>query len=402
MTRNSGNSPTFRHLGIAVLAGTLMLSAGAVSAQEKIRIGGVLALSGGGVGSGISYRTGMEMAAKEINAAGGIGGKQIELVFGDDQSDATMAVGETKRLLFQEKINLIVGPLFSGQALATAPVFVEGNGVSINASGSSKINGTDTPNTFSMFLDVVTQTQAIVDYMAKVAKAKRVALLMDNGQQAREMIEQFKIMIPKTGMELAASQEYQASQADMTPELLSLRKASPDLLFVNGTSGADFARIMKGRDDIGWKVPVAASAVLSFLYREVVNTAGTKLLDGVSAQSFKALLFCATDPVGSSSYAQFLKRIDPEALKKVSPINTASGYDAVYLYKAAVEGSGGKTDGKTIAKWIEENGPKVEKVTIGRYSTTSSKHFLFGPEVLSMGEKFDQPRSDGLFKQSGC
>lgn len=392
----------FNGLGVALLAGALALAAGTAAAQQKIRIGGVLALSGGGVASGISYRTGMEMAAKEINAAGGIGGKQIELVFGDDQSDATMAVGETKRLLFQEKISLMVGPLFSGQALATAPVFVEGNGVSINASGSSKINGTDTPNTFSMFLDVVTQTQAIVDYMAKIAKAKKVGILMDNGQQAREMIEQFKIMIPKAGMEIAGSQEYQASQADMTPELLSLRKTSPDIMFVNGTSGADFARIMKGRDDISWNVPVAASAVLSFLYREVVNTAGTKLLNGVSAQSFKALLYCANDPVGASPYAQFIKKIDPEALKRVSPINTASGYDAVYLYKAAVEGSGGKTDGKTIAKWIENNSSKVQKVTIGRYSASPTKHFLFGPDVLAMGEKFDQPRADGLFKQSGC
>jgi ABC-type branched-subunit amino acid transport system substrate-binding protein len=252
-------------------------------------------------------------------------------------------------------------------------------------------------------------TPAIVDYISKVARANRVAVLLDNGQQSREMAELFKRLFPAGASELVAMQEYQIGQTDVTAQLLSLRKANPDLLFISGVSGTDLARVIKAQDDLGWRVPVAGSSSLSFLYREVANTlaasGSVKLLDGVSAQSFKALLYCPADEVGASPYAQFLKRLEafnPDAMKRVAPVNVASGYDAVYLYKAAIEGDGGKTDGATITRWIENNGSAVTTVTIGRYSPSRTKHSMFGPESLAMGEKFDQPRADGLVKRAGC
>lgn len=389
----------------ALAAAAFACLAGTAQAQsDKVRIGGVLALSGGGVASGLSYRAGMEMAAAEINKAGGIGGKQIELTFADDQSDATAAVGEAKRLIFQEKISLFVGPLFSGQALATAPIFAEGKAVTINASGSSRIGPKDTPNSFSIFLDVDTQSQAMIDYVSKVKKAKSMAVLADNGQQAREMIERFREMAPKAGLAISGVQEYQVNQADMTPEMLSLRRGNPEILFVNGISGADFGRIIKARDDIGWNVPIAATAVLSYLYSEVIKTVSPDKLDGASSQTFAALTYCPNDPVGTSTFAQFRKRLEAFAgdrMKNLAPLNVASGYDATMIYRAAVAASGG-TDGPTVVKWIENNSDKVTGNVIGKFSASPTKHFLFGPEVLAMAERFDKPREDGLFRRTGC
>ena len=392
-------------ISAGVAAAALLIGiTGSAQAQDKIRLGGILALSGGGVASGLSYRAGMEMATAEINKAGGINGKQIELTFADDQSDATAAVGEAKRLVFQEKISLFVGPLFSGQALAAAPVFAEGKAVSINASGSSRIGPKDTPNSFSIFLDVDTQSQAMIDYVSKTLKAKSMAVLADNGQQAREMIERFRDMAPKAGITLSGVQEYQVNQADMTPELLSLRRTNPQVLFVNGISGADFGRIIKAREDLGWNVPIAATAVLSYLYSEVIKTVPPEKLDGASSQTFAALTYCPNDPVGASTFAQFRKRLEGFAgdrMKNLAPLNVASGYDATMIYRAAIAATGG-TDGTAVVKWIQNNSDKVTGNVIGKFSASPTKHFLFGPEVLAMAERFDRPREDGLFRRTGC
>src|SRR5262249_40282138 len=92
-----------------ILAGgalVLTLAAGPAVAQspDKVRIAGLLALTGPGAASGLSYQMGLQMAVKDFNDAGGIGGKPAEAVFADDQSDATIAVGEAKRLVFQDKL----------------------------------------------------------------------------------------------------------------------------------------------------------------------------------------------------------------------------------------------------------------------------------------------------------
>ncbi len=95
-------------------------------------------------------------------------------------------------------------------------------------------------------------------------------------------------------------------------------------------------------------------------------------------------------------------RCDRRGRFRVGATDIGVGHDALYLYKAAIEGSNGATDGKTIVTWIETKASTAKNTVVGPCTPTPVGHFLFGPDVLTMAEKFDQPRSDTLFFRAGC
>ncbi|HXC40366.1 MAG TPA: ABC transporter substrate-binding protein, partial [Burkholderiales bacterium] len=81
-----------------------------------------VALTGPGAAVGVTARIASEMTVKEINAAGGIAGRQVDLVLGDDAGDPTRASTEVRRLIDSEKVNVMIGPAIAAPALAAAPV----------------------------------------------------------------------------------------------------------------------------------------------------------------------------------------------------------------------------------------------------------------------------------------
>src|SRR5246500_2971011 len=89
----------------------------AIAAKEPIRIGYLPALTGPSSSTGIGINRGFELAVKELNAAGGINGRQIELVVRDTQSDPTKAVNGAAELAHGEKVSVVFGPVNSGEWL---------------------------------------------------------------------------------------------------------------------------------------------------------------------------------------------------------------------------------------------------------------------------------------------
>src|SRR6201994_998535 len=99
----------------------------AIAAKEPIRMGYLPALTGPSSSRGIGINRGTELAVKEINAAGGIDGRQIELIVRDTQSEPTKAVNGAAELTHSEKVSVIFGPLNSGESLAVVPLLAKAN-----------------------------------------------------------------------------------------------------------------------------------------------------------------------------------------------------------------------------------------------------------------------------------
>src|SRR5260370_22135080 len=110
--------------GSAVGAASLAsgLAAPAIAANEPIKIGYLPALTGPSSSTGIGINRGTVLAVDEINAAGGIDGRKIELIVRDTQSDPTKAVNAVAELTQRQKVAIIFGPLNSGEALAATPL----------------------------------------------------------------------------------------------------------------------------------------------------------------------------------------------------------------------------------------------------------------------------------------
>src|SRR5262245_54712917 len=104
-----------------------------------IKVGTILSVTGPDANTGFSLATGVRMAIDEINKAGGVAGRQLVLVQSDDQSDPTAAVNEARRLVLQEKVNFVVGPLASQRTLAVIPIMNEAKVLQITVSGSPQL-----------------------------------------------------------------------------------------------------------------------------------------------------------------------------------------------------------------------------------------------------------------------
>src|SRR6266849_1618196 len=119
-------SITRRHMLAGTAAGAVSLAAGfprpSIAADEPIRIGFLPALTGPSSSTGIAINRGTLLAVDEINGAGGVNGRKIELIVRDTQSDPTKAVNGSAELSSRQKVNVIYGPLNSGEALAATPL----------------------------------------------------------------------------------------------------------------------------------------------------------------------------------------------------------------------------------------------------------------------------------------
>lgn len=373
-------------------------------AKQPVMVGALQSLTGGAAAVGLNGITGARLAIKEINGDGGIMGRPVELVIGDDQSDPSAAVSETKRLVFTAKVGFISGPASSQLALAIAPILTEGKVASINVAGSSALTPEASPYGFSAFADSTAQSTAMIDYAVNVAKAGKVALLSDSGANQKLQADIEKRILAERNVTITGIQEYEPRAVDVTPQLLSLRRGTPDLIFLNGSSGEDFGLVFKTLDDIGWSdVKITANTGLGFNFKVAYRVAPNHSYQNVVAQNLKALTYCSGDPIGQSGYSRFLGRLkefEPEKFERLGYTVTADAYDSVFIFKAAAEATG-STDGAAIAAWIEKSASSLKTVT-GLSNPSPGSRFLLGANSLTQVEDLTSARLDGLQHRAGC
>jgi branched-chain amino acid transport system substrate-binding protein len=385
----------------AAAAAMCALPAQAQQSQPPIRVGFLSSFTGPSVQSGFNGIVAMKMAAKEINDKGGVLGRQIEVVQGDDASEPTQGVNEARRLVQNQRAQFLLGPLSSQITLAIAPVVNEAKIGWISVSGSTAITPQVAPNHFSMLTSADAQAEFIAQYADRSLKARAVAIIHDAGAQSRATVEAWRKLL--TNIKITGVESYELTATDMTAQLLSLRRGNPDTLLVSAGVGADVGYVLKGMQEIGWNLRVAGNTTVVAQPGVVVKIAGPNAYKGVVGVNYLAQTYCPNDPVGSGDYTKFKERLqafDPANYPKYSPLVVAYIYDGFYAMKAMMEGAK-STEGPALAAWMEQNAGKV-KVTNGTLSASKTNHFLIGIPALTMAEDADKVRSDGLMKRAGC
>lgn len=392
----------------AVSAATVMMAAApsALMAQglpNVIKIGVATSLTGPSAVTGVTAKTMIEMAAKEINAAGGIAGKQVELVIADDQTDPARAASEAKRLIGSDKVHFIIGPGAASPALAAAPDITRAKMLSFPATGATSINLQNYPYGFGTFYSSDAFSRAMFDYAVDVLKAKRVAAMVDTGAQGQASLAEMKAYAARKGMQLVATESFDYDAPDLSPFALNLRKANPDVILHVASNGDSVGRLYRDTEQIGWK-PIIVSQVAALFPAQIKKIAG----DGVYATgrihgpTFKTLTMCKGDDPAKNGYVQFLKRIrafTPDADKMalgLAPIY----YDAIFLAKAAIEAT--KTlDGPTLATWIEQNSKKVSGLG-GPFGASRDYHLIWDAAAIGFVTRPDLPTPSGALPRAGC
>jgi branched-chain amino acid transport system substrate-binding protein len=397
-----GNEHGWTRSTSAVVGWVAACAASAVLAQgAPIKIGAMIPLTGGGATVGESGQIAVELAVRNINAAGGIAGRRVQLVIADYQTEATVGVSEAKRLVFQEKVDLMIGPTYSQVTLAVLPILNEAKIASVNVSGSEKLTPGVGPYAFSMLANAEAQSKLMVDHAVRVLKAQSAAIISDSGAQAKTAVEAIKAELAARNVKVAGVQEYQYRQADMTPQLLALRRTNPDVLLLFTSNGEDTGNMVKSAGELGWNIKVVGSFGATFS-GPALTIAGKDAYKNVVAVNYKGFSYCPSEPA-VKQFEEFVgnvKAFKPEAFDRQPLSYLSLWYDAVYVLKAAVEANGGKTDGPTIAAWLENNSRTFRGINSG-LTANKGTHFLVGQDALTIVYP-DRQREGGLLERVGC
>lgn len=394
-------------LAAALLAGAsaLAIQAGPAAAQAKgpFKIGTLYTMTGNGAPYGRDTMIGNNMAVKEINAMGGIMGRQIQVVEADDQGDPTHGVNEAKRLAYEAKVDAIVGPFFSTVAQAVAPTLDQASIIYIGEAGAQSLTPQSAPTYFSLQMTAEDQGLMQADY-AKANGAKSIAIVGDNGAISRTIADGAKKRAAEIGLKVSGYQEFTFGDTDMTPQVLNLRRGNPDMLLVNAASQADATHLLKNIGEVNWNIPMTSGTTFGSQYPRIApNVPPAVAANMKSGIDLKAFTYCPGDPLGQSLYSKTmakLKAFAPNEFEKAGPQNMIWGYDAVFTVKIVAEGAG-TSDGKKMTAWLEQNASKVTLVE-GTLSASKDRHFLGNPDTYVMVEKLGDRRSDGLRMRAGC
>ena len=223
---------------------------------DKVRIGVFMSTTGTTANFGISSVNGIKLATDEINAAGGINGKQVELLVQDDRSDPSEAATIVTKFVTQDQVHAVIGEVASSRSLAAAPIAQNAKIPMLTPSSTNPEVTKKGDFIFrSCFIDPY-QGAAIAQFAAKTLGAKTAAIMVDRKNDYSTGLEKvIDATFAKFGGKIVATQSYQEGDQDFNAQLTSLKGANPEVIFVPGYYN-DVGLIAKQARDKGITVPL--------------------------------------------------------------------------------------------------------------------------------------------------
>ncbi|MGN6389697.1 MAG: ABC transporter substrate-binding protein, partial [Burkholderiaceae bacterium] len=354
---------------------------------EPIKIGVDGPFTGGSAPMGISMRDGVKLAIAEINAKGGVLGRQLVAVERDDEAKNERGVQIAQELINKEKVVAAVGYINTGVALASTRFFQEAKiPVFDNVATGSVVTKQFLPPkytenyVFRNSANDTIQSAMIVEEAIDKRKLKKVAILADStnyGQLGREDLEK---ALEKKGIKPVAVEKFNLKDVDMTAQLLKARQAGAEAILTYGI-GPELAQIANGMEKLGWKVPMIGSWTLSM--GNFIDNAGKNGNGAVMPQTFIQEGNTAKRKQFIDAY---LKAYNPKDGRIPSPVSAAQGYDSVYLIAAAIK-QAGSTEGPKVRAALENLNEKIEGV-VATYDKpyTKDDHEAIKPGMPVMGQ----------------
>ena len=354
----------------AIVAGVTLGFAMSVSAAEPIKIGVAGPFTGGSAPMGVSMRDGVKLAVAEINAKGGVLGRQLQIVERDDEAKNERGVQIAQELINKEKVAATVGYINTGVALASQRFYQEAKIPVMNNVATGSIitqQFAKEPENYIFRTSASDQIQSamIIEEAITRRKYKKVAILADStnyGQLGREDLEK---ALDKKGIKPVAIEKYNLKDVDMTSQLLKAKQAGAEVVLTYGI-GPELAQIANGMEKLGWKVPLIGSWTLSM--GNFIDNAGK---NGDGTRMPQTFIQDPNTPKRKSFIDAYVKAYNPPAGRMPSPVSAAQGYDSIYLLAAAIK-QAGSTEGPKVLAALENLNEKVEGV-VATYNKPFSK-----------------------------
>jgi branched-chain amino acid transport system substrate-binding protein len=325
------------------LAGALAAAAGGMAvpaiAADTVKIAEVVELTGPGTTAGTNFKNGADLAIKEINAAGGILGRQIEVTSADTQTNPGIAKGLSQKAIDDDAF-AVFGPVFSGSIMvsmatteaAKVPNFIGGEAASITQQGN--------PYVFRTSLTQADAMPKVARYLNGRPDINSVAVIYVNndfGKGGRDAIIE---ALKNTRVKVLADISTSTGQVDFSSAVLKAKQSNADAVFAY-LNEEESARLLRELKKQGWDKPVIGETTLT----------GQKVIElaGPAAEGAIAHVGLTVDaPIrGMKKFSEDFQK----AYGYVSDHNGIKGYTGIYILKAAIE-KAGKFDRELVTKTL--------------------------------------------------
>ena len=332
-----------------LLAGAAaLLAAPGAWAQEPIRVGAFLSVTGPAAFLGDPELKTLELYVERLNAEGGVLGRKLQLVAYDDAGDAEKARTFAKRLLEQDKVDLIVGGSTTGTTMAVVPMVEQAGVPFISLAGAVVIVEPakkwvfKTPHTDRMACEKI-----FVDLQSR--KLSKVALISGSGGFDKSMRGECLKVGPKYGIEFVADETYGATDTDMTAQLTKI-KGSGAQAVLNAGFGQGPAIVTRNYRQVGLTLPLYQSHGVAS--KEYIKLSGPAA-DGVRLPA-AALLVADQLAAGDAQKPVVVGYTKAFADKYKADVSTFGGhaYDGLMLAVNAIK-SAGSTDKAKVRDALE-------------------------------------------------
>ena len=328
-------------------------------AQQTVKIGLSGPFTGGSAAMGVSMRDGVKLAVSEINKAGGVNGKPIQLIERDDEAKNELGVQIAQELINKEQVVATVGYINTGVSLASQRFYQEAEIPVMNnvATGTLVTKQFLPPEHKANYIfrnsanDTI-QSNMIADVVKKNGYTK-IAIIADStnyGQLGRADLEK---ALADRGIKPVAVEKFNIGDTDMTAQALRAKDAGADVVLTYAI-GPELAQTVNAVVKLGWKVPVMGSWTLSMA--SFIDSAGANSEGVMMPQTFIQAPSTPKRKAFIEAY-QAAYKVD----RIPSPVSAAQGYDSMLLLAAAIN-QAKSTDGKKIREALENLNTTVEGV----------------------------------------
>lgn len=322
-----------------------MLLASGAYAQETIKIGVLTPLSGTYAGIGQQVRWGIDQSAEEINTAGGIAGRQIELVYEDSEANPAVAVTKAEKLFTVDNVDFLTGTVNSGATLAVGQVADRASKlIATTVSFSDAITGSGcSPNVFRVNARAGQQSEALAAWLKQEKPGAKVYYLGPDYEMGRSTVAAFKGRAESVGATSTGEVFAPLDSKDYSQYFGQLRAARPDVLYTS-VAGNDTVRLFTQMNDFGVSEGLTILGASGTVTAQNINAIGAAAEGFITGVGYSVLI---DSPENKAFVEAFRERngADPD-------LYGADSYGLLFAYKAAVEAAGA-TDTDSVRAALE-------------------------------------------------
>ncbi len=344
--------------------------------SNEIRIGGNIEMTGGVANYGNEALNGMKLAFKQVNESGGVLGKKINLILADNKSEPAEAAGATTKLITQDKVSIVMGPIVSSNVLATTQIAEDNKVLVMAPTGTNeKItvnNGKVRPFVFrACFIDPF-QGRIMANYATKSMKVKTAVIYIDSSSDySKGVSAAFEETFVKNGGKIVGKEAFLQKDQDFKATLTKIKAMNAETIFIPAYY-EEVGKIVKQARELGMNQPILGTD--GWDDPKVVEIAGAAALNN----TFFSNHYSSQD--NDPNVRKFVEAYKKEY--KVEPSSMAAlGYDAAMLVVDAIKRAN-STEAAKVKEALEQT--KNLQVSTGLVTMDSYHNPIKSAVVIEM------------------